>query len=124
MKADIQRVTDAVESLAGTIQAATEQQTAVLRDFVDLIERHRDPPPPASTNGGSATIHVNAGGIGMWAMMTVAAVMIAVNVCLLVAGTLWMGRQDREISEQGHQLNAIYMMAPHLKPEEKKEVEH
>lgn len=75
-------------------------------------------------SGGKAEIHVNAGGTALWVALTIAAVMLAVNVCLLIAGVLWMGRFDREQSEFGHQLNAIYMMAPHLKPKEKKEVEH
>lgn len=70
----------------------------------------------AHGNGGSATISVDAGGFGLWLSTTLCAVMFAINVILIVTIT----RQDRLISDHGHQLNAIYMMAPHLKPEPRK----
>lgn len=45
--------------------------------------------------------------------------MVVLNVCLGIAFVLnWITDKD-----QSHQLNAIYMMAPHLKPQETKDVE-
>jgi hypothetical protein len=120
-KADIQRVTDAVESLASTIQAATEQQTAVLRDFVDLIERHREPAPSGSQSGGSATITINAGG---WATMLAAAF---AAVCFYVASD---ARSDaaelraeardivRRVERREDYLNMLWQRYPELRPEE------
>jgi hypothetical protein len=110
-KADIQRVTDAVESLAGTIQAATEQQTAVLRDFVDLIERHREPAQQGGTSGGSATITVSTGGIGLWVAVTCCIVMLA-SVLPMALGLYWVAMDSRD---RGHQMNALYMSVPGLR---------
>jgi hypothetical protein len=110
-KADIQRVTDAVESLAGTIQAATEQQTAVLRDFVDLIERHRETSPQISTSGGDATIQVNAGGVALWACATACGFMLMASVFLGLV-VFWFAIKT---NDQGHQMNAVYMSVPGLR---------
>jgi len=67
----------------------------------------------AKASGGNVNFSVNAGGVGVWVAVAACAFMLALNLGLAVL----LVRQDREISEMGHQLNAIYMMAPHLKPE-------
>ena len=60
-----------------------------------------------------ATVNVNAGGIGVWLATTACCVMLAVSI--LLALEVWHIRQQTR--EMQHQLNAIYMLAPHLKPE-------
>ncbi len=65
-------------------------------------------------SGNTATVAINAGGIGVWLAVTGCLMMFALNIALLV----FFMRTDREVSEQGHQLNAIYILAPHLKPKE------
>jgi hypothetical protein len=67
----------------------------------------------AKASGGNVNFSVNAGGVGVWVAVAACGFMVALNIGLAVL----LVRQDREISEMGHQLNAIYMMAPHLKPE-------
>lgn len=83
---------------------------AALDRFTDRADRLL-----SNSNGGSATIHVNAGGVGLWVVITAFCVMLAINLVLW----LWVSRIDRENSEYGHQLNAIYMMAPQLKEDSK-----
>lgn len=58
-----------------------------------------------------ANVNVNAGGIGVWIATTACCVMLAVSI--LLALELWQIRQQTR--EMQHQLNAIYMLAPHLK---------
>lgn len=66
---------------------------------------------PASN---SATIAVNAGGVGVWVAVTCCAVMLAANLFL---AALVMDH-SRKIDDLGDYLNAIYQMAPHLKQQE------
>ena len=114
---DFDRLGRSVEALANTLAASVEAQTRAMRDLSAAMtdQRHVD---SARATGGRAEMHFNAGPIGLWVAVTAAAVMLAVNLCLLVTGALWLGRIDRENSEHGHQLNAIYMIAPHLKPKQ------
>lgn len=64
-------------------------------------------------SGNQSTITLNAGGAAVWVAVTACAVMLAVNL-MLVAIVV---SHDRKIDDLRHVLNAIYMMAPHLKPE-------
>lgn len=69
------------------------------------------------TNGDShvnqSTVTIQAGGIGVWAAVTCCAVMLAVNLCLLSM----LADHSRQIDRLNEYLSAIYMQAPHLKPE-------
>jgi len=67
-------------------------------------------------NSSASNITVNAGGIGVWICCTFCA------LCLMASlFTLWIVTDIRQNDrDQGNQLNAIYMMAPHLKPEKTK----
>ena len=69
--------------------------------------------PKAANN---AVININAGGVGIWIATTSCVVMLALNIVLLVTLT----GHDRKIERMQDHLNAIYMMAPQLKPEETK----
>ena len=71
----------------------------------------------------SATVTIQAGGIGVMLAVGACVLMLAINVMQLVDRA----RLDSEIRElraadkdHDNHLSAIYMMAPHLKPEEKK----
>lgn len=106
-------------SLGQTVEAMTaavHAQTDVMRSLAETMSRQHV--ESARATGGRAEVSVNAGGMALWLAVTVAGMMAVTNACLLVAGALWLGRIDRENSEHGHQLNAIYMIAPHLKPKE------
>lgn len=69
----------------------------------------------APTNtGNQSTITLNAGGVGVWIAVSACAVMLAMNLCLLVM----LVNHDRKIDDIGHYVQAIYMIAPQLKPKE------
>lgn len=66
-------------------------------------------------SGNQSTITLNAGGIGVWLAVSACCVMLAVNICLAIL----LVNHDRKIDDLGHYVQAIYMMAPQLKPQEK-----
>lgn len=70
----------------------------------------------APTATGNATITVSAGGVGVWLACVAAAICLALTTVLTV---LYID-QGRKIDDMKDYLNAIYMMAPHLKPPEDK----
>lgn len=67
-------------------------------------------------SGNQSTISINAGGIGVWFACTACAVMLACNLFLVA---LYLDQQQ-QIRDLDAYLSAIYMQAPHLKPEDKK----
>lgn len=115
-RADFEHFGRAVEAFTAAVAESVTAQTEAVRDLSRAMEARNV--ESARATGGRAEMHFNAGPIGLWVAVTAAAVMLAVNLCLLVAGAFWLGRIDRENSEHGHQLNAIYMIAPHLKPKQ------
>lgn len=68
------------------------------------------------TNSNSSNINVNmSGSHGIWLCVTLCA--MSLLSCLF---TLYLVSEIKQNDrDQGNQLNAIYMMAPHLKPEKK-----
>lgn len=68
-------------------------------------------PDHGRASGGSATIQVNASGVGVWVASTCAAVMFAMFVPI-VAALFWVAMNDRD---KGHQINAIYQSVPGLR---------
>lgn len=69
-----------------------------------------------SGNRNTAKIDINAGGTGVWIATTACCVMVAVGLFM----GLWVVDLSRKVSALEQYVTAIYMMAPHLKPEEKK----
>lgn len=63
----------------------------------------------------TSKVEINAGGLGVWLAAT-CAIACLVAVLLFGIALLYIGLQ---VKDQTHQLNAIYMLAPHLRPEEK-----
>lgn len=63
----------------------------------------------------SQQIVVNAGGLAVWLAATCAALCF---VMVVVLAMLYVDH-SRKIDDLNHYLNAIYMQAPHLKPEDK-----
>lgn len=77
-------------------------------DKIDALSR----PASASTS----TVTFSAGGVGLWLAAFCSAltfVMFCVTLVLFV-------NHDRKIDDLGDYLQAIYVQAPHLKPEESK----
>lgn len=111
-----------IASLGQTVEAMTaavHAQTDVMRSLAETMSRQHV--ESARATGGRVDFRFDGGGVGLWIAVTVAGMMAVANACLLVGGALWLGRIDRENSEHGHQLNAIYMVAPHLKPKKEPE---
>lgn len=65
----------------------------------------------AHGNGGSATISVNAGGVGLWVAVTCCVVMLA-SILPMSLGLYWVAMDSRD---RGHQINALYMSVPGLR---------
>lgn len=80
-----------------------------LKDDLDRLRRNID-----RAVVGNSTINVNAGGVGVWLATTCC--IVSVVACGFLALTVF--DQNRKIDDLEHYLNAIYMMAPQLKPEE------
>lgn len=81
---------------------------------LERVRRDLDHLLPRGNN--SATITVNAGGVGVWIATSACCVMLAIALFL----GLWVIDLSRKISALEQYVTAIYMMAPHLKPEESK----
>ena len=80
--------------------------------LLDKVRRDLDTLLPKNAN--SAVITVNAGGVGVWISTTACVVMLAINLGLM----FMLFSHDRKIERMQDHLNAIYMMAPQLKPNE------
>lgn len=63
-------------------------------------------------NKNVTRVEINAGGVGVWVATTACLVMLSVSFFL----GLWVLDLSAKVSELNQLLNAIYMMAPHLKP--------
>lgn len=75
----------------------------------------------ASSNSiGNATIVVQAGGFFALILFFVVAVTLGLTIAMSLGVYSRMSKIETKQDEQSQYLNAIYMMAPQLKPEEKK----
>ncbi len=81
---------------------------------VERLQKELDRLVPRNSN--AANITVNAGGVGVWIATTACCVMVAASIFM----GLWVVDLSRKVSELENYLNAIYMMAPSLKPENQK----
>ena len=92
LKDDIRELSALIQTLAATLPSNTYS--------------------PQSTS----TVTIQASGIGVWVASTCCAVMLAVNLFMVA---LYLDQQQ-QIRDLDAYLSAIYMMAPNLKPPEKK----
>ena len=69
---------------------------------------------------GNATIVVQAGGFFALILFFVVSVTLGITIALSLSMYSRMAKIETKQDEQSQYLNAIYMMAPQLKPEEKK----
>lgn len=86
-----------------------------LKRFEAAVDRFAEALSRPANTGNQSTVTISAGGIGVWLSVSACAVMLAVNVALMVI----LVNHDRKIDDLNHYLNAIYMVAPSLKPEDK-----
>ena len=104
-------------------QSTSPEPQGVSDDLGALLEEARALRMSMSNGTNNATITVQAGGLGVIIATGACVLMLAINIMQLVDRT----RLDSEVRElraadkdHDNHLSAIYMMAPHLKPEEKK----
>jgi hypothetical protein len=88
-----------------------------LRYELDRLEKLL---PPRRQSSGNATINVHAGGVGMWISTTCCAVMFALGIAMAVIGGIAYTSTQQRLDRMQDYINAIYMMAPNLKPKEQK----
>lgn len=84
-----------------------------IQRFERAVARFSEALAASSNTGNQSTITLNAGGVGVWIAVSACAVMLAINLGLVVM----LVSHDRKIDDMEHYINAIYMMAPSLKPE-------
>lgn len=85
-------------------------------ELIVTLNRLNDRIEAMSRNGTSQNVTLSAGSFGIW-VASFAAVVCFLMFCVLL--TLYVGH-DRKIERMQDHLNAVYMMAPHLKPEKSK----
>lgn len=95
------------------LDTADVQQFKEATERVDRLMRAL---PAVAAGNSNANININAGGLGLWVAITACMAMLAANV-ILVAILIDHGRKIDDLNDY---LTAVYMMAPHLKPPEKK----
>lgn len=93
--------------MSETLQGELDRLERLLLETIALAS-------PPSSKVGNLSVSINAGGTGVWIAVTCCLVSFVVNVCLAVAFV----NHDRKIDDLGHYLNAVYMAAPGLKPED------
>lgn len=101
-----------VEPLPELLQRV-ETLASITAQLAKMVEARQ---AETSTNANHATISINAGGLGVWIAITACLVMLAVNAILVVT----LIDHGRQIDGLDDKLTATYMMAPHLRPPEKK----
>lgn len=73
-----------------------------------------------NTGGNTATISVQAGGIGLWICVTCCAVMFALTVAIVVVGGIAYTSTQQRLDRMQDYISSIYQIAPQLKPKESK----
>lgn len=86
-----------------------------LRRFEAAVDRFAEALNKPGNTGNQSTVTINAGGAAVWIAASAVAVMLALNLALMVM----LVNHDRKIDDLEHYINAIYMLAPSLKPQEK-----
>ena len=89
-----------------------------LEKFLDssakLLEAFDKHTPAVSSNVGTATIHINAGGVGVLIVTGLAAFMA--GLCLSMG--IMVIHQQKQIDDLHDYLNVVYQYAPQLKPKD------
>lgn len=95
----MKEITDAVDEMTREVSGLREELPQWLKQI---------------HNESSSRIEVNAGGLGVWISATCCAGMLGIGIFSAIV----IVDQQRQIADLQHYLSAIYMQAPHLKPEE------
>lgn len=103
-------------------------QESDLKEQLDRLEklgqqwlRILDAPDMRGGNVGNATIQVQAGGFFALILFFVVSVTLGITIAMSLGVYSRMSKIETKQDEQSQYLNAIYMMAPQLKPSEKKD---
>jgi hypothetical protein len=79
--------------------------------LLEALDKHSN---LTSSNVGTSTIHINAGGIGVLITTGLAAFMAGLVFCLGLAVL----HQQKQIDDLHDYLNVVYQYAPQLKPKD------
>lgn len=91
-----------------------DREYDLLKEQLDRAEELRKSFQGANSNSTNINVHMN-GSHGIWLCVTCC--LLTLLACFFIARDVDQIKQNDR--DQGNQLNAIYMMAPHLKPEKK-----
>ncbi len=107
------------------------------KEFQDAMKNSFQPSTPVGTNenNSASSIHVNAGGIGVWIAVICCATMLGsmIGIAFWFNGEMAhiaetrneqnrrMDKLERDVRDMNDYLAAIYVQAPQLKPKEKTE---
>jgi hypothetical protein len=72
------------------------------------------------TGTSEAVINVHAGGWGVWIASTCCAVMLAITIAGSILGTIGYFSMQQRMDRMQDYLNAIYVIAPNLRPKDSK----
>lgn len=95
-----------------TVDAAQGELVRQLDRLEKLVSAAREVQAPSSV--GNAQIVVSAGGVGVWLCALMASVCFVTTIVMAI---LYVDH-SRRIDDLGHYLQAIYQVAPELKPQE------
>lgn len=102
-----------------------ESQETELRDQLDRLETLGNKwldqvGNTKTTTMGNATIVIQSGGLFALIIFFVASVTLGISLAMTLGISSRMSKIETKQDEQSQYINAIYMMAPQLKPEDKK----
>lgn len=100
-----------------------DEMAIILSDLADATKKLRDATIPfhdhrSSENSSTSTIHVNAGGAGLWIAVTCCIVTTIIAIGMGIGWAVTAYKQGTQIDRMQDYLNAIYVQAPQLKPKE------
>lgn len=106
------------------MQEQIEGLREALREYTEVMKRSN----PGMNGGSNANINVQGlGGVGLWTAVTCAVLSTVLCIGMLILGCAVYLAQESKISELNSKvskgqdyLNAIYAVAPQLKPKEEK----
>lgn len=90
--------------------------------LLERIDHKLGKPAGSNENASASTINVNAGGVWHAAAVWIASLCSVVSLLALVLGAIgvshYIAAQDDKLSRMQDYLNAIYSIAPQLKPKD------
>lgn len=90
-----------------------DETIALLRGLLEQMKHGR-----TQTSNSHANFNFNAGGLGVWTAVWACLATLAACIPLGIVLTITVVDQGRRIDRMQDHLNAVYMMAPQLRPKD------